>query len=82
MDAWQPLLDRARVDHDLLLPILVYRDPSGQPMLGPPRDGPGAEEFLRTAEFNSIPRKPDGGGRALMPCPVDCAMTNERRGVE
>jgi uncharacterized protein len=55
MDAWQPLLDLNRVDHGLLLPILLYCvDPSGQPMLGPPREGPETEEFLRTA-YQDIP---------------------------
>ena len=48
--AWQPLLDLNRIDHGLLQPILLYCvDPSGQPMLRPPREGPETEEFLRTA---------------------------------
>jgi uncharacterized protein len=38
MDAWRPLLDLNRVDHGLMLPILLYCvDPSGSPMLGAPR---------------------------------------------
>ena len=41
MDAWQPLL-------------LYCVDPSGQPMLGPPREGQETEEFLRTA-YQDIP---------------------------
>ena len=54
-DAWQPLLDLGRIDHGLLLPILLYcTDPLGQPMLGPTRDGPEGEEFLRTA-YRDIP---------------------------
>jgi uncharacterized protein len=56
MDAWRPLLDPNRVDHRLMLPILLYCvDPSGRPMLGPPREGPEATEFLRTA-YQDIPR--------------------------
>jgi uncharacterized protein len=48
MDAWQPLLDLNRVDHGLLLPILLYCiDPSGQPMLGPP----GARGRKRKSSF-------------------------------
>ena len=39
-----------RIDHGLLLPILLYcTDPLGRPMLGPPREGPETEQFLRTA---------------------------------
>ncbi|MEO8716238.1 MAG: UPF0149 family protein [Acetobacteraceae bacterium] len=54
-DAWRPLLDLGRTDHGLLLPILLYcTDPLGRPMLGPPRDGPETEEFLRTA-YHDIP---------------------------
>jgi uncharacterized protein len=56
MDAWRPLLDLNRVDHGLMLPILLYCvDPSGRPMLGPPREGPETREFLRTA-YQDIPR--------------------------
>ena len=55
MDAWRPLLDLNRIDHGLMLPILLYCvDPCGQPMLGPPREGPETEEFLRTA-YQDIP---------------------------
>ena len=54
-DAWRPLLDLNNIDHGLLLPILLYcTDPLGQPMLGPPREGPETEEFLRTA-YHDIP---------------------------
>lgn len=49
-DEWRPLLDLNRIDHGLLLPILLYcTDPLGRPMLGPPREGPETEQFLRTA---------------------------------
>jgi len=52
---WQPLLDLNRVDHGLLLPILLYcTDPSGAPLLGPPQEGPETEQFLRTA-YHDIP---------------------------
>ena len=54
-DEWQPLLDLSRIDHGLLLPILLYcTDPLGRPMLGPPREGPETEQFLRTA-YRDIP---------------------------
>jgi uncharacterized protein len=54
-DAWRPLLDLSRIDHGLLLPILLYcTDPLGRPMLGPPREGPETEQFLRTA-YQNIP---------------------------
>jgi uncharacterized protein len=47
---WNPLLDLSRMDHGLMLPILLYcTDPLGCPILGPPREGPETEEFLRTA---------------------------------
>ena len=50
MNAWRALLDLNRVDHGLMLPILLYCvDPSVRPMLGPPREGPETGEFLRTA---------------------------------
>lgn len=48
-DMWRPLLDLGRIDHGLMLPILLYcNDPLGRPLLGPPREGPETEEFLRT----------------------------------
>ena len=54
-DKWQPLLDLNRIDHGLLLPILLYcTDPLGRPMLGPPRKGPETEQFLSTA-YQDIP---------------------------
>jgi uncharacterized protein len=38
-----------------MLPILLYcSDPFGQPLLGPPREGPETEQFLRTA-YHDIP---------------------------
>jgi uncharacterized protein len=47
---WNPLLDLSSMDHGLMLPILLYcTDSFGRPMLGPPREGPETEEFLRTA---------------------------------
>jgi uncharacterized protein len=55
IDDWRPLLDLNSVDHGLMLPILLYCvDPSGHPMVGPPREGPESEEFLRTA-YQDIP---------------------------
>ncbi len=54
-DKWRPLLDLSRIDHGLLLPILLHcTDPLGRPMLGPPREGPETEQFLRTA-YQDIP---------------------------
>jgi uncharacterized protein len=55
LGAWRPLLDLGRTDHGLMLPILLYcTDPLGRPMLGPPREGPETQEFLRTA-YQDIP---------------------------
>jgi uncharacterized protein len=54
-DAWQPLLTLSRIEHGLLLPILLHcTDGAGRPMLGPTRTGPEGEEFLRTA-YHDIP---------------------------
>ena len=54
-DNGQPLLVLSRVDHGLMLPILLYcTDPLGRPMLGPPRDGPETEQFLRET-YQDIP---------------------------
>jgi uncharacterized protein len=54
-DQWRPLLDLGHIHHGLMLPILLYcSDPFGQPLLGPPREGPETEEFLRTA-YQDIP---------------------------
>jgi uncharacterized protein len=54
-DEWGPLLDLSRIDHGLLLPILLRcTDPLSRPMLGPPREGPKTEQFLRTA-YQGIP---------------------------
>jgi uncharacterized protein len=56
MEAWRPLLDLDRIEHGLMLPILLHCiDASGQPMLGPPRKGPETEAFLRAA-YHDIPR--------------------------
>jgi uncharacterized protein len=53
--AWWPLLNVSRIDHGLVLPILLHcTDPVGRPMLGPPREGPETEEFLQTA-YHDIP---------------------------
>jgi uncharacterized protein len=55
LDAWRPLLDLNRIDHGLLLPILLYCVGAlGRPMLGPPREGPGTEAFLASA-YHDIP---------------------------
>ena len=54
-NAWQPLLTLSRIEHGLLLPILLHcTDDAGCPMLGPTRPGPEGEEFLRTA-YHDIP---------------------------
>ena len=54
-DDWRPLLDLSRIDHGLILPILLYcTDPLGRPMLGPPREGPETEQFLRET-YHDIP---------------------------
>jgi len=52
---WAPLLDLNRIEHGLMLPILLHcTDAFGNPMLGPPREGPETEEFLREA-YHDIP---------------------------
>jgi uncharacterized protein len=54
-EAWQPLLDLGRLDHGLLLPILLHcTDEVGRPMLGPTRPGPDGDAFLRNA-YHDIP---------------------------
>jgi uncharacterized protein len=54
-DDWQPLRDLSRIEHGLLLPILLHcTDLDGRSMLGPGRPGSEAEEFLRTA-YHDIP---------------------------
>ena len=54
-NACQPLLTLSRIEHGLLLPILLHcTDDAGRPMLGPTRPGPEGEEFLRTA-YHDIP---------------------------
>jgi Uncharacterised protein family (UPF0149) len=81
MDAWQPLLDLNRIDRGLLLPILLYCvDPSGQPMLGPPREGPEKEEFIRTA-YHDIPLVIPAIRNFFMPKRVREANSQRRRGV-
>jgi uncharacterized protein len=38
MPEWRPLFDLGRIDHGLMLPILLYcTDPFDRPMLEPPR---------------------------------------------
>jgi uncharacterized protein len=55
LEAWRPLLDLNRVNHGLMLPILLYCvDALGGPMLGPPPEGAKTAEFLRTA-YHDIP---------------------------
>jgi uncharacterized protein len=54
-EAWRPLLNLSRIDHGLLLPILLHcTDEAGRPMLGPTRPGPKGEAFLRNA-YHDIP---------------------------
>lgn len=55
LDAWRPLCDLGRIEHGLLLPILLHcTDDAGHSVLGPVRPGPEGEEFLRTA-YHDIP---------------------------
>jgi uncharacterized protein len=55
LDAWRPLCNLGRVEHGLLLPILLHcTDDAGQSVLGPVRPGCQGEEFLRTA-YHDIP---------------------------
>jgi len=54
-DAWRALRDLNRIEHGLLLPILLHcTDDAGHSMLGPVRPGPAGELFLRTA-YHDIP---------------------------
>lgn len=54
-EAWNPLLDLSRIEHGLLLPILLHcTDDAGSPMLGPTRPGPAGEALLRDA-YHDIP---------------------------
>jgi uncharacterized protein len=54
-EAWRPLRDLNRIEHRLLLPILLHcTDTAGRPLLGPVRPGPAAEEFLQNA-YHDIP---------------------------
>lgn len=54
-EAWRPLRDLNRIEHGLLLPILLHCvDPLGRPVLGPSREGPETEAFLRSA-YHDIP---------------------------
>jgi uncharacterized protein len=56
IEAWRPLLDLDRIEHGLMLPILLHCvDAAGRPMLGPPRKGAETEAFLRSA-YHDIPR--------------------------
>jgi uncharacterized protein len=49
-DAWRPMLDLNRIEHGLLLPILLHCvDPFGRPTLALPRKGPETEAFLSSA---------------------------------
>jgi uncharacterized protein len=55
IDAWRPLCDLRRIEHGLLLPILLHcTDDTGHSVLGPVRPGPEGDEFLRTA-YHDIP---------------------------
>jgi uncharacterized protein len=55
IEAWRPLLNLDRIEHGLMLPILLHCvDASGRPMLGPPRKGAETEAFLRSA-YQDIP---------------------------
>ena len=54
-EAWRPLRDLHRIEHGLLLPILLHCTGSaGRPLFGPIRPGPAGDEFLRTA-YHDIP---------------------------
>jgi uncharacterized protein len=54
-DVWRPLRDISRIEHGLLLPILLHcTDSAGRPVLGPVRPGLEGQEFLRTA-YHDIP---------------------------
>jgi uncharacterized protein len=52
---WKALRNLDRVEHGLLLPILLHcTDELGRPYLGPPRPGPDTAAFLKNA-YHDIP---------------------------
>jgi uncharacterized protein len=52
---WKALRNLDRIEHGLLLPILLHCiDEFGLPYLGPPRSGPDTEAFLKNA-YHDIP---------------------------
>jgi uncharacterized protein len=58
LNAWRPLCDLGRVEHGLLLPILLHcTDDAAQSVLGPVRSGPEGQEFLA----NRLSRHPGHG---------------------
>ena len=67
---WRQLRDLNRIDHGLLLPILLHcTDQHGSPMLGPPREGPETEKLLREA-YHDIPPAVVAIREFWMPQPV------------
>jgi uncharacterized protein len=49
-ETWRSLFDLSRIDHGLLLLILLhFTNEAGRPMLGPTRPGPEGAAFLRNA---------------------------------
>lgn len=56
IEAWRPLLNRDRIEHGLMLPILLHCvDAAGRPVLGPPRKGPETVAFLCSADHDIPP---------------------------
>ncbi len=53
---WTDLFDLDNIHHGLLLPILLHcKDSNGRPMLGPPRQDPETESFLKQAHSGIPP---------------------------
>ena len=77
----RPLRDLNRIEHGLLLPILLYCvDPLGRPTLGPPREEPETEAFLRSA-YHDIPLVIPEIRTFWMPERKRCGGNTWRRGV-
>jgi len=54
-EEWRDVLDLENHLHGLMLPVLIHCvDAQGRPLLGPPREGPETEAFLKQA-YTDIP---------------------------
>ena len=80
-EAWRPLRNLNRVEHESLPPILLHCVGSpGRPMLGPPREVAETETFLRSA-WRDIPPVIHESRESWMPERVWQPTVNPDRGV-